>query len=115
MNDDQKLRLESWSRKGKEVWFKDKGSGEKQLWGTIEDEVYVMVDGDDDPYKHVLQRIRRATYRTWDPPYYYRTGYYTFSRKVPSRLVWGQYAQLLTEDTYRELLKKAKGKGWGLC
>ena len=77
MDDDQKARLERASGIGKEVWFKEKGTQHKVHWGTVEDEVYILV-GD---YKHLIQRIRLANSWHDGSAYCYRTGYYTLDRK----------------------------------
>ena len=55
---------------GNKVWFKVKGTGKRELWGTVEDGTYIMV-GDDDPCKHMIQRIRPSEGETWDGSQYY--------------------------------------------
>src|SRR5256885_1304794 len=108
MNAQQRARLESMSRVGRRVTFKNKGGGGSRIMGTVEEEVYVMV-GD---YKHLLQRIRFAPEISWDESdYAYRTGYYTFDARGKS-IKWGQYTQFLTEKEHRELLRMAKARGW---
>ena len=109
MTAQQKKRLESHSGIGKEVWFKDKETGKHELWGIVEDEVYIMVED----YRHMIQRIKAPKGEEyWDGcEYGYRTGYYTYD-KAMKRLVWGQFTQFLTEKQYRELLGKARDKGW---
>ena len=104
MTEAQRAKLESMSRLGEDVWFKEKG-GEKSIsMGVVEDEVYIMV-GD---YKHLIQRIRMAPGLSWDgSEYAYRTGYYTYDANM-SRIVWGQYTQFLTEKEYSKLLGRAK-------
>jgi hypothetical protein len=115
MSGDKIRKLEAHSTIRKQVWFKIKGMAKRELWGTVEDEVYIIVGDEDDPYKHMIQRIRPAEHRTWDgSTHYYRTGYYTFTGKGPERLTWGQYTQLLTHEQYQQLLAKAKQKGWNL-
>jgi hypothetical protein len=88
MADDKRSELENRSMIGKGVWFKVKGTADRELWGTVEDEVNILV-GDDDPYKHMIQRIRTAEGIIWDgSTYIYRTGYYTFSAKEPRKIIW---------------------------
>ena len=104
----QKERLEAASRIGKTVRFKDKITGEVYHLGTVEDEIYILV-GD---YKHMIQRIRFHEGISWDSSKFgYRTGYYTFDKNM-KRVIWGRYAQFLTEREYRKLLGKAQSKGW---
>ena len=107
MNDEQRKRLEAKSGVGKTVTFKDKRTGEAVPWGTVTDEVSIIV-GD---YKHLIQRIERKE-GYWDGSRVgYRTGYYTYD-KEGKRILWGQYTQFLTEREYNKLLNKAKAKGW---
>jgi hypothetical protein len=116
----QEARLKAKTGIGKGVWFKDKmPPNESKLIGRVEDEVAICV-GD---YKHLIQRIRCSENRInrsgekgcfWDGSKYgYRTGYYTFDQSG-KKLLWGQYTQFLTEIEYRELLNKAKEKGWDI-
>lgn len=116
MTKEQKERLEGKTKKGKEVYFKDKRTGKPTLWGIVEDEVFVMVND----YKHLLQRIKCATNKLssngsnsyWDGSEYgYRTGYYTYDKNY-KKICWGQFTQFLTQKEYSELLQKAKAKGW---
>ncbi len=110
MNAQQLVRLQSMSRVGRQVIFKNKGGGGSRVMGTVEDEVYIIV-GD---YKHMIQRVRFAPAITWDgSEYAYRTGYYTFDARGRS-IKWGQYTQFLTENEYQTLLSKARAKGWPL-
>ena len=93
---------------GKPIHFKLKQTGDRTLWGTVEDEVYIMVDD----YKHMIQRFKFAKeISNDDSEYGYRTCYYTLDKKE-QKIKWGQYTQSLTEREYRELLGKAKAKGW---
>jgi hypothetical protein len=119
MDKDQEARLKAKTGIGREVWFKEKMTGQSKPWGRVEDEVAIYV-GD---YKHLIQRIRCHEDRSfdggekgryWDESKYgYRTGYYTFDRSG-KKLLWGQYTQFLTEREYRILLSKAKEKGWDI-
>ena len=103
-----RVRLESMSRIGKVVVFKNKGGGGYRTTGTVEDEVYVMVND----YKHVIQKIRFADGVARDGSMHaYRTGYYTYDA-AKKRIIWGQYTQFLTEKEYRALLGQARAKGW---
>lgn len=104
----QLLTLGRHSGKDKAVMFTERGGHERVRLGTVEDEVFILVG----QHKHVLQRIRLDKSQRWDrSQYVYRTGYYTFSDDR-SRLVWGQYSQLLTELEWPRLLRKARRKGW---
>jgi hypothetical protein len=75
--------------------------------GRIEDEVYIMV-GD---YKHMIQRIHYCAPDPMGDDYGYRSGYYTLDGDARN-VKWGQFSQHLSERQYRELLGKAKAKGW---
>jgi hypothetical protein len=111
----QRKKLDEASRINKPVWFKDKQTGQRILWGTVAAEVFIIVGEEhDDPYKHIIQKIR-PTRETWDgSEWFYRTGYYTFGGRNKERLVWGQYTQCLTEREYTSLLSRAKEKGWAI-
>jgi len=106
----QRQRLEGMTRIGKTVLHKHKDGGGYRRMGIVEDEVYVMVND----YKHVIQKIKIECGAYWDGSQYaYRTGYYTYDAKR-KRIVWGQYTQFLTEQEYKELLSKARAKGWAI-
>jgi|ERR1700735_2495672 hypothetical protein len=108
MTDEQKQRLEAKSTVGRTVTFKNKGIPGGRTIGTVEDEVALIVSD----YKHLIQKIRFADGISWDgSPYGYRTGYYTYSYGM-KKIVWGQYTQFITGNEYRDLLTKAKAKGW---
>jgi len=103
---EEKERLEGTSGIGKDVKFTVEGGKPAWVPGTIVDEVYVMVED----YKHVLQRIKlREGERRGGNEYAYRTGHWTYRGQ---KINWGQYIQFLTESEYRELLTKARAKGW---
>jgi hypothetical protein len=48
--------LKAATRVGKPMWFKNKKTGEQEMWGTVDDEVYIIVAD----YKHLIQRTRYA-------------------------------------------------------
>lgn len=101
-------RLESASRIGKEVWLNERNSGMPILWGIVEDEVGVVVDD----AKHVIQRIRLAKDASHDGSEYgYKTGAFTIDPRTGS-VKWAQYSQVVSEQEYRDLLARAKAKGW---
>ena len=103
-------RLESQSMLHKPIKFKTKGTGESWDVGVVEDEVYVIVND----YKHMIQKIRFTEGKGWgDNQFAYRTGYYTFQYNT-NKIKWGQFTQFLTESEYKELLGKAKAKGWSI-
>ncbi len=111
LSEAQQKKLGAATRKGKNVWFKDKYDNNKhRLWGTVKDEVYIIVAD----YKHMIQRIELAEGITRDgSKYAYRTGYYTFDADH-NHVLWGQFTQCLTEKQYNELLGKARDKGWSI-
>ena len=111
MHKEKIIRLEKMSGIGKVVTFRRKSvPGQADRIGIIEDEVYFMVND----YKHMIQRIKFAENVSWDGSQYgYRTGYYTYDKNM-ERIRWGQFTQFLTEKEYRELLSKAKAKGWDI-
>ena len=91
----------------KPVWFKHKDKPGREQWGTVEDEVSIIVN----EYKHLIQRIRLSPESWGTNRYAYRTAYYTLTAKT-RKPVWGQYHALLLEADYRRLLRKADKKGW---
>lgn len=101
-------KLEAMTRIGKDVRLIDRETGTEKVWGVVEDEVGIVVDG----AKHVIQRVRLADDMTWNGDSYgYRTGSFFVDRRTGS-IKWAQYAQTLLEPEYRELLALAKKKGW---
>lgn len=110
LTDQQRQRLEGTSRIGKKILHKHKGGGGYRQMGIVEEEVYIMVND----YKHVIQKIKieRGIYGDGSQ-YAYRTGYYTYDANR-KRIVWGQYTQFLTEREYKQLLSKARAKGWAI-
>lgn len=109
LSETQKKKLEAATRVGKKVWFKDKYNKKPRLWGTVKDEVYIIVAD----YKHMIQRIELADGRAGDgSKYAYRTGYYTFDAGK-NHVLWGQYTQCLTEKEFNELHNKAK-RDWAI-
>lgn len=111
MHKEKIIKLEKMSRLGMPVTFRSKAEpGQWDRIGIVEDEVYIMV-GD---YKHMIQRIKFADDVSWDGSQHgYRTGYYTYDKNMEN-IKWGQFTQFLTEKEYRELLSKAKAKGWDI-
>ncbi len=108
MTEQQTDKLLRISGIGKTVWHKNKGSSDSTAMGVIEDEVFILVSD----YKHVLQRIKFSANLSWDgSEYAYRSGYWTYDSKG-KRIVWGQFTQFLTENEYKQLLQKARNKGW---
>jgi hypothetical protein len=104
----QQQKLEAASRIGKEVWLNGKGSWTPTLWGIVEDEVSILVDST----KHVIQRIRLADGVSWDGSKFgYKTGAFTLDARS-NAVKWAQYSQCLSEEEFRELLGKAREKGW---
>jgi hypothetical protein len=106
----QLAHLESMSMVGRPVTFKNKGKPGSWIVGTVEDEVSIIVW----EYKHLIQRIKFAEGVSWDgSTHAYRTAYYTY-QAGRAYIKWGQYTQFLTEAEYRELLGKAREKGWDI-
>lgn len=110
MTPDQLKWLEGATRIGKMVRHKNKGGPGHQAVGKVVDEVYIIVND----YKQMIQQIEFAPGSEWGGNRYaYRAGYYTYDANMKKR-TWGQYTPVLTESQYRELLQKAKQKGWGI-
>jgi hypothetical protein len=109
MNKKQREDLERCTGVDKLVRFKYKGTLDKYLVGTVEDEVSIIVAD----YKHLIQRIRlsadMADYLGGE--YAYRTGYFTLTAKT-RKPVWGQYHTLVPASAYHQLIRKANQKGW---
>ena len=104
---DQK-KLEATTRVGKEVWSNARDTGIPMLWGVVEDEVGVVVDG----AKHVIQRVRLADgVNEAGERYGYKSGSFTIDARTGS-IKWSQYSLMLMESEYRELLALAKTRGW---
>lgn len=107
---EQTKRLEAMSLMGKLVRHKEKGGrqgGLVTVMGKVVDEVYVMVD----EYKHVLHKIEG---NFWGgDKYAYRGGYWTYTADR-KQIKWGQFTQFLTQKEYKQLLAKAKEKGWAI-
>jgi len=109
MTPEQFKRLESTTI-GKTVTHKNKGGSGHQVVGTVVDEVYIIVSD----YKHLIQKIAFTPGNEWGGNMFaYRAGYYTFDAKM-KKPTWGQYTPVLTESQYRELLQKARQKGWAI-
>jgi hypothetical protein len=91
MTNEQRGRLEQASGIGKGIWFKNKDTRERECWGKVDDEVFIIVGEEtDNPYKHLIQRIVPASGQTWDDSmYFYRSGYYNFGGAGRKKLVWG--------------------------
>jgi len=110
LTDEQLERLHRASRQGQTVTHKIKGGSGREVVGVVVDEVYIIVAD----YKHMIQKIRFPDNARWGGnEFAYRAGYYTYdaSRKY---IKWGQYTPVLTETQYRELLSKAREKGWDI-
>ena len=100
-------RLESLTRIGEDVRLIDRTTGRERLWGVVEDEVGIVVDG----AKHVVQRVRLADdVRRNGNEYAYKTG--SFTMKARGGIRWTPYAQTVSENELRELLGLMKKKGW---
>jgi hypothetical protein len=111
MTKKERKLLEAKSGIGKPVWFKFKGKPGRRLWGTVEDEVSIIVND----YKHLIQRIKLETgfkkSDSSDHKHAYRIGYYTLTAKT-RKLVWGQFAAIHFEDDFQTLVRMAHEKGW---
>jgi hypothetical protein len=102
-SDDDAL-LHSASRLGKEVWIRT-DAGTPGLSGVVEDEVHL----DAGDVKHAIQRIRLADGGT----YGYSTGSFVLDAGT-GRVRWRPGALVISERDYRELLAKARARGWPL-
>ena len=110
MTPQQRAKLERMSRLGQTVTHKRKGGAGREVVGTVVDEVYIIVSD----YKHMIQQIRFPDHARWDgSEFAYRVGYYTYDASG-KHIKWGQYTSVLTESQYRELLAKARAKGWDI-
>jgi hypothetical protein len=103
-------RLKMASRINKITYHKRKGGDGYEKVGTVVDEVYIIVAD----YKHMIQKIQFPDDAKWGGnDFAYRAGYYTYEANGKN-IKWGQYTPVLTESQYRELLGKAKEKGWNI-
>ena len=100
-------KLHAITRLGKEIWLNSHDTGIPMVWGVVEDEVGIVVDG----AKHVIHRVRLADGAGRDGESYgYKCG--SFIVDHTGNIKWSQYSQLLSENEYRELLALVKTKGW---
>jgi hypothetical protein len=107
--DDQR-KLETATRIGKEVIAQARDAWSPIVWGVVEDEVSLVVDG----AKHVIQRIRLSKDIAWDGSEYgYKTGTFQLDARTGA-VKWAQYSQVLSERELSELLARARSKGWPL-
>lgn len=105
--DDQR-ELESATRVGKQMMANARDSWTPVVWGVVEDEVSLVVDG----AKHVIQRVRLAKGMSWDGSAFgYKTGAFVLDPRNGG-VKWAQYSQVLSEGEYAELLARARAKGW---
>ena len=105
--DDLLKRLAKLSTIGNEVKFyhKDKQQ-EYYTLGKVVDEVSV-ISTDNPEYKIFIQKIKGS-----DGNIGYRICYYVINRKKTG-IVFGQYACVLNEHDFEELIKKAREKFLG--
>ena len=104
VTDDDEL-LVCATRVGREIWIRTE-TGVRVLCGVVEDEVDVLGDG----AKHVIQRIRLAD----GGAYGYETGSFVVDPGT-GRIKWSERSPVISETDYRELLEKAKTRGWPLA
>ena len=105
--EDQK-KLETATRLGKDVIAQARDSWTPVVWGVVEDEVSLVVDG----AKHVIQRIKLAKDVSWDGSEYgYKTGTFQLDPRTGA-IKWAQYSQVLSEREMSELFARARAKGW---
>ncbi|MBI2202243.1 MAG: hypothetical protein HYU41_00040 [Candidatus Rokubacteria bacterium] len=108
---DEQQKLENATRVGKEVMANARDSWTPVVWGVVEDEVSLVVDG----AKHVIQRVRLAKGVSWDGSEYgYKTGAFLIDPRTGA-VKWAQYSQVLSESEYTQLLARARAKGWPIC
>jgi hypothetical protein len=102
--------LEGATRVGKEVWLKARDQWTPVLWGVVEEEVSILGD----QAKHVIQRIRLADGVAWDASDYgYKVGSFVYDDRAGA-VRWANHSQLLSEKEVRELLSKARSRGWDI-
>ena len=100
---DVEKRLSNLNNIGKDIIGKVKGTGQKEIKGTIIDEVSHMADKEN---KYVIQKLRLG-----DENISYRIGYYTFDSNK-TRLYYGESSPIIDSETFNILINKAKKKGW---
>jgi len=110
LTDEQTKRLETMSLMGKPVRHKEKGGSRGapgRVMGKVVDEVYIIVHD----YKHVLHKIEGDFWG--GDKYAFRGGYWTYTADRKN-IKWGQFTQFLTQREYKQLLAKAREKGWDI-
>ena len=105
----QRSRLQVMSQTGRPVYFVPKGSTSRMMVGIVEDEVSIIADH----CKLIIQRIRHTAERARESGsrFAYRSCYYSYTADL-SRIVFGQYAQCVSEREFQDLLNQARTKGW---
>ena len=99
--------LEEVSGMGKRIMIRDKHTGERFILGHVEDEISVLMDGEQ---KYFVQRIclEDEIFCEGDPTrYVFRIGYYTRRTDGPFCL-GSQFAPILTPAELRTLLEMTK-------
>ena len=96
-------RLIELNNIGKDIIGKVKGTDQKEVKGTIIDEVSHMTDNEN---KYVIQKLELS-----DNNISYRIGYYTYDSNK-TRLYYGESSPIIDSETFVILVNKAKDKGW---
>lgn len=104
--------LQSATRVGRITKFRiPNGNGVRNVIGEVVDEVAFIRDR----HKVVVQKVKYPQHHLWDDAECgYRLGYFTVPRDLfaPPRIVWRNYAMVITETEVDFLLQQAKQKGW---
>ena len=108
LDPEDQRKLEAATRLGKEVVATGRDSWSPTVLGVVVDEVSVVANA----AKHVIQRIKLTKDIAWDgSEYAYKAGtFYVDSRTGDVK--WAQYSQIISEREHRELLARARAKGW---
>lgn len=112
ISSDELRLLKSATRVGTITKFRFPGARDSRKYvGEAVDEVALLRDR----YKVVIQKVKYPQHHLWDDAECgYRLGYFMISSSYaePSRVVWRNYAMLITESELDFLLRQAEQKGW---
>ena len=108
LDSEDQRKLEAATRLGKEVIATGQASWSPTVLGVVVDEVSVVAND----AKHVIQRIKLTKDVARDgSEYAYKAGTCYVDPRAGD-VKWAQYSQIISEREHRELLAKARAKGW---
>ena len=108
LDPEDQRKLEAATRLGKEVVATGRDSWSPTVLGVVVDEVSVVANA----AKHVIQRIKLTKDIAWDgSEYAYKAGTFYVDPRTGD-VKWAQYSQIISEREHRELLARARAKGW---